>query len=191
MREIIYIPIIHSEIDLGSVSEELKREYIKRYGEGKWLEHTRIIEDFWGRVRKEILSLPLDYNRVKLYQDGLPNCGRELEIVKKLAAEGSENHGLLKELVERGGKLIGTEDPQLLLEEYKRIKEGLRGIASSKVYNPKFSTYDEITLRRDRYIAQRINVTLKEGETGLLFMGVIHKTAEMLSPDIKIRYLLP
>lgn len=206
MREIIYIPIVHSEIDLGSVSEELKGEYIKIYGEEKWFEHTRTIEDFWEGIRREILSLPLDYNKVKLYQDGLPNCGRELEIVKKLASEGSKNHKLLQDLVERGGKLIGTENPQLLLEEYRRMKRELRGLASSKASgsgveikeggfqgttNPKLPTYDEITLRRDRYIARRIDETLEEGETGLLFMGAIHRTPEMLPPDIKIRYLLP
>ena len=192
MREIIYIPIVHSEVDMGSVSEELKREYIKRYGEERWLEHTRTIEGLWDRIRKEILSLPLDYNRVKLYQDGLPNYrGMELEIVKKLASEGSKNHKLLQDLVERGSKLIGTEDPQLLLEEYKRMKGGLRDLASSKASDPKLPTYDEITLRRDRYIARRIDETLEEGETGLLFMGAIHRTPEMLPPDIKIRYLLP
>jgi len=207
MREIIYIPIIHSEVDMGSVSEELKREYIKRYGEERWLEHTRTIEGLWERIRKEILSLPLDYNKVKLYQDGLPKCGRELEIVKKLASEGSENHKLLQDLVERGSKLIGTEDPQLLLEEYKRMKKrGLKALASSKASgsgveikeggfqgttDPKLPTYDEITLRRDRYIARRIDETLREGEIGLLFMGAIHRTAEMLPPDIKVRYLLP
>ena len=186
MREIIFIPIVHSEVDLGSVSEELKREYIKIYGEEKWFEHTKTIEDFWEGIRREILSLPLDYNRLKLYQDGLPNCRRELEIVKKLASEGSKNHKLLQELVERGGKLIGTENPQLLLEEYRRMKKGLKELAS----NPKLPTYDEITLRRDRYIARRINETLREGETGLLFMGAIHRTSEMLPPDIKISYLL-
>lgn len=191
MREIIYIPIIHSEVDMGSVSEELKREYIKIYGEEKWLEHTRTIEGFWERIRREILSLPLDYNRVKLYQDGLPKCGRELEIVKKLASEGSENHKLLQELVERGSKLIGTENPHLLLEEYKRMKKrGLNDLASLKASNPKLPTYDEITLRRDRYIARRIDETLGKGETGLLFMGAIHRTSEMLPPDIRISYLL-
>ena len=191
MREIIYIPIVHSEVDLGSVSEELKREYIKICGEERWLEHTRIIEGLWERVRREVLSLPLDYNRVKVYQDGLPKCGKELELVKKLAFEGSKNYELILDLVKRGAKLIGTEDPELLLEEYKRMKEGLlRNLASSKASNPKLPTYDEITLKRDRYIARRIDETLVEGETGLLFMGVIHRTPEMLPPDLKISYLI-
>lgn len=192
MREIIYIPIVHSEVDLGSVSEELKREYIEIHGEEKWVEHTRIIEDFWEALNRKILSLSLDYKRVKLYQDGLPKCGRELEIVKKLASEGSENHKLLLELVERGSQLIGTEAPQLLIEEYKRIKKrGLKDPVSSKPSDPRPLTYDEITLRRDKYIAQRINETLRRGDTGLLFMGAMHRTADMLPPDIDVRYLLP
>lgn len=192
MREIIYIPIVHSEVDLGSVSEELKREYIEIHGEEKWVEHTRSIEDFWEAIKRKILSLSLDYRRVKLYQDGLPKCGRELEIVKKLALEGSENHKLLLELVERSGQLIGTEDPQLLVEEYKRIKKrGLKDPVTSKPSNQGPPAYDEITLRRDKYIARRINETLRGGDTGLLFMGAMHRTAEMLPPDINVRYLLP
>ena len=71
------------------------------------------------------------------------------------------------------------------------MQRGLRDLASSKASNPKLPTYDEIILRRDRYIARRINETLREGETGLLFMGAIHRTSEMLPPDIRISYLLP
>jgi hypothetical protein len=45
--------------------------------------------------------------------------------------------------------------------------------------------------QRDKYIAARIHETLRDDETGLLFLGVVHRANEMLPSDIRISYLLP
>ena len=47
-----------------------------------------------------------------------------------------------------------------------------------------------ILQKRDLYIGQRIDKTLREGETGLLFIGITHKVNEKLSKDIGIDYLI-
>jgi hypothetical protein len=44
--------------------------------------------------------------------------------------------------------------------------------------------------RRDRYVAERINRTLLSGETGMLFMGMMHKIARWLDPGISVVYPL-
>jgi hypothetical protein len=47
-----------------------------------------------------------------------------------------------------------------------------------------------ILQKRDVYIGQRIDKTLREGETGLLFIGITHRVNEKLPKDIEIDYLI-
>lgn len=41
MRTLIVIPIIHTEQDMGSLLEQVKQEYVTRYGHEKWAEHSQ------------------------------------------------------------------------------------------------------------------------------------------------------
>src|SRR5713101_6131843 len=104
-RKLLYIPIIHSSADMGSLSESLKKQYLSRYGARKWQDHVRELEGFWDLVTRRVLSLPPNFRRVRIYQDGLPSCGRELDIARAAAATGSKNHRLLLHLVSRGAIL--------------------------------------------------------------------------------------
>lgn len=67
----------------------------------------------------------LPYPRVRLYQDGLPVCGREVEITTDLARAGSRNHQLLLRVMERDATLMGTESAELLVRDYRLIKQML------------------------------------------------------------------
>ena len=193
-RKLLYIPIIHSSADMGSLSESLKKEYLSRYGARKWQEHVREIEGFWDLVTRRVLSLPLNFRRVKIYQDGLPYCGRELDIAREAAAKGSKNHRLLLHLIDRGAVLTGTEDPELLVEEYQQLKTAVAGTgqaASLRQAQDRPQAQAELMHRRDAFIARRIAETLAEGETGLLFMGALHRVGELLPKDIQVTYLFP
>jgi hypothetical protein len=190
MRNLKYIPIIHAGIEMGSMYGTLKAEYIKRYGEKKWKEHNRVIDDFWRGIRKKVFELNLDYSKTRLYQDGLPVCGKEMDIVQELVRMGSPNHQILMELIQLGAKLEGTEDSELLLKEYAYLKE-----ASADLDNPKSKKKyqrmaQSLLEKRDSYIAERIDRTLAEGETGLLFIGITHRVNEKLSKDIGVEYVI-
>lgn len=178
MRKLFYIPIIHTAEDLGSHSAEAKKEYITRYGLSKWRDHIEVVGKFWQDLRETLLALPVDYKNVKLYQDSLPVCGRELKIVEKLAHDGNINHQILLELAKRGATVMGSEDPKLLIEERRRIIENV-------VADP-VNIYDDLMEQRDNYVAQRIDTTLKDGEIGLLFIGALHRVAERLPNNILV-----
>ena len=180
MRILIVIPIIHTEQDMGSLLEQTKQAYVTRYGHEKWTEHLKSIDDVWSGIRQMIAALELPYARVRLYQDGLPLCGKEEEIVKEVAAQGSQNHQLLVELIAQGAQLMGTEDPPLLLQEYQFHQGALQQEQSR-----------ELLAERDRFIAGRINATLPAGEIGLLFVGMAHSVEPLLEVDILTRHLLP
>ena len=193
MRRLIYVPVIHTEADMGSVAEPLKKEYIKRYGPKRWDEHTGAINSMWRGIRQRIFDLGLNYQKIKIYQDGLPVCNKELAIASDLAQAGNENYMIILELVQRGAKLIGTEDPGLLLEEYNYIKD-ITKINNLKEKDEAIQKYEkkawDILERRDEYIANRIAKTLMEEETGILFMGMRHRVDEKLPKDIEVSYLI-
>ena len=56
---------------------------------------------------------------MRVYQDGLAVCGHEQKIVSELAGAGNRNHALLLKLQAQGATLMGTESPELLVEEYQ------------------------------------------------------------------------
>ena len=193
MRELIYVPIIHTEVDMGSMAGPLKREFIQKFGQAKWKMHVRAIDDFWTGIQRRIDQLKVDPSRLRIYQDGIPVCGRELEIVREVSRLGSKNHQIVLELIEKGAHLEGTEDPKLLVEEYRFVKE-LTGMSDPE---KKKQAIDEarplrakLLVKRDRFVAKRIQETLQPGETGLLFTGIEHRVDKYLPKTIKVSYLI-
>ena len=133
----------------------------------------------------------MPYPWVRVYQDGLPVCGHEVEIVSDLARAGSLNHQLVLHLLEKGAELTGTESAEILLEEYGLVKrylasktdEEARAIAEDQ---RRFS--NDLLVRRDAFIAKRIIETLRAGETGILFLGMLHDLGDRLDPDIRVSH---
>jgi hypothetical protein len=193
MRQLIYVPVIHSEADMGTVAEPHKKEFTDQFGVCVWNEHIKAVDEMWEGIRKRLLKLDVGHSKVRIYQDGLPLCGSEMHIVRDVAAQGSQNHRLVLSLVERGASLEGTEDVQLLLEEYRYIQAITREREPTEKRRKAKSLSIKRKLllrRRDRFIAQRIDETLKEGETGILFAGMAHRVDKYLPKDINVSYLI-
>jgi hypothetical protein len=197
-RVLVWVPILHAAADHGSLSGAVKAQYVRRHGATGWDRHAAAIAAVWRNIRTVIDDLRLDPRTVRLYQDGLPDGGHELEVVRALAAAGSPNHRILAELVARGAKLTGTESVNLLREEYEYATRTLRALTDAPPGAPAapgtagFGA--ELLARRDRYIADRIAATLVPGETGLLFLGLLHSLDGLLPPDVavsRLRFPLP
>jgi hypothetical protein len=88
---------------------------------------------------------------------------------------------------------MGTESSELLVEEYELVKEdfasGKPGFATRAEPRRK-ALRDSLLKRRDEYIACRINETLQAGETGLIFLGMLHSLGSWLDKDIRLVYLI-
>jgi hypothetical protein len=143
----------------------------------------------WQTIREEIEKLDLDYGKVRLYQDGLPICGHEEEIVRHVAQAGSLNHQILLDLMAKGARLMGTEAPELLLEEYNIARQTLRAPDADRTGQMALrqrQLSEQMLDRRDRSIAERIDQTLQTGETGLLFLGMLHSLDGALPTDIQV-----
>ncbi|MGO9771835.1 MAG: hypothetical protein ACLPSW_20270 [Roseiarcus sp.] len=179
MARLIYVPVVHSTAEMGSAAPAYKAAFVARYGESKWAERSAEFDAVWRAIADEITTFGFDFKRVKLYQDSLPVCGHESELVRDLAAQGSCNHQLLERLMREGATLVGSESPTLLLDEYRLLQSSERTEAQAAA----------LLEARDRFIAARIDATLRDDEDGVLFIGALHKVAKFLPPRIKVEYL--
>lgn len=179
MARLIYVPVVHSTAEMGSAAPAYKAAFVARYGESKWMERSAEFDAIWHAIAVAIKTLGLDLKRAKLYQDSLPVCGHEIELVHDLASQGSRNHQLLESLMRDGATLVGTESPTLLLDEYKLLQSPDRTDAQAAA----------LLEARDRFIAGQIDATLRDDEAGILFIGALHKVTNFIPQRIKVEYL--
>jgi len=83
MRTLVYIPVIHTSADLGSLAEDITKKGIADLGEDVWKEHRRAIEGLWDAISHYFDSI--DVSRIKIYQDGMVAEG---EVGQKIVEEG-------------------------------------------------------------------------------------------------------
>ena len=193
MRKLIYVPIIHTEADLGSMAGFFEKEYKKRYNQQEWHAHITAIDEMWRGISEKIIQLNLQWSMVKVYQDGLPVCGKELEIVTDLAKKGSINHRIVLDLVYRGAKLEGSENSALLLQEYdylQKIAQAKNNPQRNNLIREYNRVSKELLMKRDQFIAKRIDQTLGKGEVGVLFIGMMHQVDKFLPKNIEVSYLI-
>lgn len=180
-RLLIKVPILHTKEDMGTLGHRLvvSNSY-----------HTQAY-DYWEKIETEVKGLSYEFGKMKVYQDGLPDTRPEL--VEKIVSEvQSQNYALLRWLKGKGATIVGTENPDLVTEEYQLLKaifeatdEGQK-LEAKKQYQERADTFLSL---RDAYIAQKINATLKEEERGVLFIGVAHNIESVLPNDISVKSL--
>jgi hypothetical protein len=193
VRTLLHIPIMHTQADMGALREPIRQLTIEKLGQEGWERKVKTADQRWEAIRQVIEKWELPYEQVRLYQDGLPNCGREVEIVTQLAQAGSPNHTLLVKLMQKGATLMGTESPDLLLQEYQLIQQTLarrEGGRASGLEGGLARLSRSLLEKRDRYIAARISKTLGRGETGIIFLGLLHSLERLVVPDIRLQYPL-
>jgi len=189
MRTLIYVPIIHTSADLGSLAKDVANRGIANLGEDIWKEHQRTVEGLWDAISDYFASI--DVSGMKIYQDGMIAEGEIGEkIVEECVKSGSRNYELVARLLKRGATLIKTEDFNLVKEERDRLFK----ITHSKTKFEKLFEFIKYKLtkntllnKRDRFIAQRIDESLPEDQTGILFIGAYHNIRPKLHRDIQIK----
>ena len=185
MRKLLYVPIIHTRGDMGSLGPALERKSASLVGDKRWTEHQEAVSRFWRAVEDCLLSL--EGSPLVIYQDGLAADG-ELgrRVVEEAARRGSLNHRLLLHLANGGADIRKTEDPSLLLEELKLARQEAGAQGPSQELKARRARLLE---ERDRFISRTIAETLKEGETAVLFIGAYHDVLPYLPEDISVEPL--
>jgi len=189
-RKLVYLPIIHTAADMGTLGASIRGMKLSTLGRQGLKQNAAVVDKMWEELERVVSNLPVPPGTVRVYQDGLPVSGHEQEIVSELAGAGHRNHGLLLKLQARGATLMGTESPELLVEEYQLATAAFACGASARTEVRQKQLRDTLLEKRDRYIGDRINRTLGAGESGILFMGMLHQVTRYLDPDIAVVYPL-
>ncbi|MBS3819567.1 hypothetical protein KGY73_08710 [bacterium] len=188
MRKLIYIPILHVSADLGLMAEEVETRGRNITGDISWEKHQNTVLGFWSAVAQFFGSL--DVKGFKLYQDGMVANGEMgQKIMEEGKKKGSKNLEIVSRLIDQGAQLIQTEEFQLVKKEYDHMKK----ISKKKSLGVKLLSFliykfhkKRFLEKRDRYISQRIDETLNEGETGILFLGAEHEIKSKLPEDLEV-----
>jgi len=190
-RKLIYVPIIHTSEDMGSLADNLTKIGIDKFGRNFWKQREKTVERYWEVISEYFDSI--DVAGFKVYQDGMVADGEMgKKIVKEGKKSGSRNFQLLSRLLDRGAILVKTEDVKLAKKERDRLLNIIRakskmakGVALIKSKLQK----NKLLEMRDRFIARRIKETLAHNETGIIFIGAYHEIREKLPEDITVREL--
>jgi len=192
MRKLLYIPIVHNQADLGSLSLELMNEGEKKYGVSEWSKHIEEVQKSWDRVEIEINKKleNISPNKIRIYQDGLPDNGDiGMKIVDEVSRNGSKNYQIISNLIKSGAILEVAENKDLLFQEYNLITD----IIKSETQDEKLKAYllyqemsEKLLNDRDAFISNKINTSLNVDEIGIAFFGVGHSIVDKINDDILI-----
>jgi hypothetical protein len=118
-RTLFFFPIIHSQSEMGTFARSVMQDTENKVDFQSWLDKTEFVSRFWLDVENTVFNeLSLQFERTRVYQDGLPICDKEENIISDIAGMGSPNFKILMRLKEMGATIMGTESASLLIEEY-------------------------------------------------------------------------
>lgn len=194
-HRLIYVPILHAAADSERTTALLPRKGNggKTGPSGKIDKDPSAIDEMWEGIAAKIEELDLPWNRTRVYQDGVPVCGNELELVRRLAESGCRSQRFVSSLIDKGAKIEGTESMDLLIQEYDLLNRLLmkRAVADQPAANAEYQAKSrELLVARDRFVFQRIAGTLQEGELPLVIMGVMHRLDKMLESVYQVSYVI-
>jgi len=205
---------------LGISADDIKNIEKKAYGSEGIKKLEKVINNFYDLLGKKFEKEKVDKiyqdggaidwaavakTKPEIYDQFL----NDLE--EKVSA-GSRSYELVLNLAKKGSEIKQTEDPKLLLEEatffqnYVRLIKVKEELSKGKKYSPKEEEeIKELTVKiakqqseqaergekRDMAIADNINKSLKEEETGLLIIGAMHNVKPYLAKGIELEELMP
>lgn len=192
---IFYVPVLHTREKCSSHFQTLPNDIADF--RGRLDAKVSAFDEMWLEIAAKIEALDLPWKQTRIYQDGLPVCDHEVELVSRLAEGGCRNFLFLAVLLRQGAMVEGTEDWNLLLEECAILDQLItdKGISADEKPNQDYLLQSrKLLVRRDKFILDRIRSTLKPGESSLVFMGIAHYLDSLLEKDyniVRINYAIP
>ncbi|MCX7004729.1 MAG: hypothetical protein NTV22_15860 [bacterium] len=186
MRTLLIVPIIHTSADLGTLAKDVTKGCIASCGENNWEQHKADVAAFWGIIAGYFETMAVA--GMKIYQDGMIADGALAQkIVEEGVKSGSRNYELIARLLARGAVLIKTEDVALVKKERDSIVALTQAASIIRVVIALIKyklVKNRLLHQRDAYIATRIDETLGQDETGVLFIGAYHAVTSKLPRDL-------
>ncbi len=203
MRRLLIIPIVHNDADLGRLESSLANWKLNVFQDEQIRYGKQLVRRFWDELQSVIVRWNLHFPTTVVFQDALPKVAQSnahllIQIIGDLSKSGSLNYRLLQWFFDQGAKIVGTENPDLLIEEYKLVKQrftqneehtiDLKTSSAQTTSDQIEQRLKELLVQRDRFIANRIEEELKPAETGILFIGMLHQVENWLPKDIEVEF---
>ncbi len=192
MARILYIvPLIYTNPNAGSMAYVLEERGFALLGTELWGKHQEVVKRFWDSIDRFFSQIEV-FN-FKIYHDGLSVDGRAAqELVQQGIINRNHNHILIGNLLARGAMLVRTEDNGLIKQEQKyasKIKLSQSSIEIESAVARYRLAQAKLLEQRDKYMARRINGTLKSDDSGILFLSAYHDVISRLDEGINILQL--
>ena len=147
-----------------------------------------LLESYWSDVSDHINSLERSLGTVAhVYHESLFSDGDEG--MKLLEGMTPKAHSFIQAMCQSTAKLEATEDLALVQESSDWHRCISIGLASEKVRSLAIEGLQAATQKRFEHIASRIDETLKEDETGAIFVGEDHGI--QFPNDVQVFYVAP
>ena len=190
MRTLVYIPTIH---DFRTLDKQYYDKFVwpnVKDNSGIDIVTDKIIPKYWTEIR-EFVNNYLRENKInKVYSELITEEPSSRQKIQEVAESKNAHTEIINYLVKKGAILMQTEKSflkRLMTHESILItmnrEKGLLYLEEG-IRSTEYTLLQEITngeekiipmKLRDEFIAEKINSTLQNNETGILFLGAAHE----------------
>jgi hypothetical protein len=190
MRTLIYIPIVPSIAEVGTLEKEAKRKSITSAVENNWQMHINTVNGYWSAIESYFENISCYIPGIKIYLDAMFfERTTSFKFLDQQINTGNRNSEIVSKLIDQGAILIKTEEFKMSQDEGDEFQNVLisKSIIQRLILLLRYNFSHRIFLKkRDQSIAKTIDETLHQKETGILFIGVYNKVMNRLAKDITV-----
>ncbi len=148
----------------------------------------QLVEKYWKEIDSQVTNLETKLGRAdRIYHELVSGKVEEaLIVVQEISAV---SYSIIKARLDKGASFEAVEETELLTEFTDWGKCLSSGLQSQNVFDQVYKSYNEALKKRNVHIAERIENTLKDGETGILLMREGHQV--QFPADIQVFYVSP
>ena len=171
-RKLLLVPLIHLPVPPDAIPPA----------------GATIIARYWEQVDVQARSVQNALGNVaRIYHESLPQGGSDG--LAYLEASGQASHTLVKTLADAGASLQATESMDCLAETLDLQRCLMQPLMSQTVAARLQEWHTEASRRRNDFIANTIDSTLPEDQTGLLLINERHQV--QFPTDLEVIYIAP
>ena len=151
-------------------------------------EGAEIMARYWEQVDVQVRAVQNALGSVShVYHENTPEGGADG--LRYLEVSGQSSYSLVKSLTESGATLESTESMDIMAEALDLQRCLMQPLMSAAVANRLQEWFTEAARRRYEFIAEAIDSTLPEDETGLLLINERHQV--QFPSDLEVIYVAP
>lgn len=149
---------------------------------------TSALQKYWDQMQEQVDALQSALGGLRrIYHESLTQGG--LEGLQQLEERDQRSHSFIQAKCQAGATLEATESAESLMETLDLQRCLMIPLGSEKVSVQLHDWFTQSNLERYQHIAQQIDNTLGEDETGILLISERHQV--QFPTDIEVFYVSP